>query len=298
MGYLFLTISLICATAKGYCAKRISAFSNHFSDALSLNLLRMLLCSLLGFALVLFQGKQPALHLDGHSMQCVLWSAISNSAFVVLWLMCAHEDAYMLINVFLMLGTIVTVAGSALIPALGETVSVKSIVGLVLMIVSAAFMKHHDQQQMRRKMSAKSFLLLCITALSSGLYDLSQKYYMKVVPAADATVFSFYTFLFSSALLICIKLAFRSPLSLPVSEIRKTILPNIMAMSLFLFGCSFFKTLASARLPSVYLYPLFQSASMLLAAIMSSLLLHEAFGIYSIISIIFSLFGVFLIGMT
>lgn len=298
MGYLFLTISLLCGTAKGYCGKKISTFSNSFSDALSLNLLRMLLCTLMGLGLLLIQGKCGGLILDRRSALCALWSAAANSTFVIIWLMCARRDAYMLINVFLMFGVIVTVVGSAVIPALNEPISCGSIVGLLLLLFSVVLMQGYDRKLKSRKMSVKDFLLLCLVSLSNGLCDLSQKYYMKTAPAADATVFSFYTFAFSAMILLFIRVGYRKPGSVSAVDMRKKVLPNIIAMSFFLFGCSLFKTIASAQLASIHLYPLYQSASMLLAAIMSAVLLHEALEIYSIVSIVFALCGVVLIGMT
>lgn len=298
MGYFFLAISLLCATAKGYCGKKISTFSNSFSDALSMNLLRMLLCTLMGLALLLIQNKQAGLLLDGHSALCALWSAAANSSFVIIWLMCAHGDAYMLINVFLMLGVVVTVVGSAVIPALNEPISHGSIVGLLLLLLSAALMQGYDQKLKNRKMPVKDFLLLCLVSLSNGLCDLSQKYYMKTAPAADAAVFSFYTFAFSAALLLFIRVGYRRPVSVSALDMRKKVLPNIIAMSFFLFGCSLFKTIASAQLASIHLYPLYQSASMLLAALMSTLLLHEAMNLQSIAGIILALCGVVLIGIS
>lgn len=59
MGYVFLAISLLCGATKGYCGKRTSGHTERITDAVYANLLRMLLCIVIGFFVVLFSGKQP-----------------------------------------------------------------------------------------------------------------------------------------------------------------------------------------------------------------------------------------------
>ena len=83
--------------------------------------LRMAVSTIFGFLLLLLQGKLAHMGLDAAGALCVLWSAIANSAFVVLWLCCVHCDAYMLVEVALTLGVPIAVCGSACIPAHNET---------------------------------------------------------------------------------------------------------------------------------------------------------------------------------
>ncbi len=56
MGYLFLVLSLIAGTTKGYFGKKISIFTSTLHSSVSANLVRMLLCALIGALLVFDSG--------------------------------------------------------------------------------------------------------------------------------------------------------------------------------------------------------------------------------------------------
>ena len=53
MGYIFLLISLFAGTLKGYCGKKTSNYTSSFGNAVFANTIRMLLCILIGFVLIL-----------------------------------------------------------------------------------------------------------------------------------------------------------------------------------------------------------------------------------------------------
>lgn len=53
MGYLFLLIALFAGVTKGYCGKKTSGYTTGFRDAISANSIRMLLCTAIGFVLIL-----------------------------------------------------------------------------------------------------------------------------------------------------------------------------------------------------------------------------------------------------
>ena len=53
MGYLFILIALFAGTAKGYCGKKTSGYTNSFRDATLANIIRMMLCIVIGFTLIL-----------------------------------------------------------------------------------------------------------------------------------------------------------------------------------------------------------------------------------------------------
>lgn len=112
MGYVFLAISLLCGATKGYCGKRTSGHTERITDAVYANLLRMLLCIVIGFFVVLFSGKQPALGVDAKTLAICLFSGLSTSVMAVSWLLAVKKGAYMLVDVFGMLGFTVPIVGS------------------------------------------------------------------------------------------------------------------------------------------------------------------------------------------
>lgn len=156
LGYIYSAITLFAGTAKGYCGKRISEFTTKISDAIHISALRMAVSAIFGFLFLLLQGKFSYMGLSVSSALCVLWSAIANSAFVVLWLCCVHSDAYMLVEVALTLGVPIAVCGSVCIPALNETLRMNSVIGMLALVIAAVLMQGYNRQMHRERLSVKN----------------------------------------------------------------------------------------------------------------------------------------------
>lgn len=296
-GYFFLTISLLTGTAKGYCGKKISRYTEKLTDAISISSVRMGICALFGFILILFQHKLSiCTALTTTDILCILWSAIANSAFVVLWLCCVHSDAYMLVEISLTLSVPIAVCGSMLIPALHETLRFRSIIGIIILVFASILMQGYNQKVKKKKLTPKEFAMLLALPFSSGLADLSQKYYIKTVMSADAAVFSFYSFLLSAAILVFSRLVQRQRSSISLSNI-KNVLPYTVLMALFLYANIYFKTLAAAELSSAVLYPLIQCFSMILSFLMSVILFHEKATLHSFLGMLFAICGILVINL-
>ena len=138
--------------------------------------------------------------------------------------------------------------------------------------------------------------MLLALPFSSGLADLSQKYYIKTVMSADAAVFSFYSFLLSAAILVFSRLVQRQRSSISLSNI-KNVLPYTVLMALFLYANIYFKTLAAAELSSAVLYPLIQCFSMILSFLMSVILFHEKATLHSFLGMLFAICGILVINL-
>lgn len=227
---------------------------------------------------------------------CVLWSAIANSAFVVLWLRCVHGDAYMLVEVALTLGVPIAVCGSAFIPALDETIKTNTIIGMLALFAAAALMQGYNQHMRRDRLSLKELTMLLALPVSSGLADLSQKYYIVSVESADAAVFSFYTFLLSSLILGICGLLQKRKCQVPRNAMKKIMLYTSM-MAVCLFANMYFKTLAASMLSSAVLYPFMQCCSMLLSMAMSALVLKEKPTLRTYIGVLIAASGIIIINL-
>lgn len=57
IGYLFLAISALSGTTKGYCGKRVSEYVKSLKGTVFVNLTRMFLCIIVGFFIVFFQSS-------------------------------------------------------------------------------------------------------------------------------------------------------------------------------------------------------------------------------------------------
>ena len=97
MGYLYTLLSVLSGTAKGYCGKRTSEFVKNPVDGIFISLLRMILCTLAGGLLLLTESVSSfrlTLDIFLPSLLC----AAATSCFVVSWLLCVKNGAYIVID--------------------------------------------------------------------------------------------------------------------------------------------------------------------------------------------------------
>lgn len=281
MGYIFLFIALLAGGTKGFCGKKVSGIVNGFRDTLIVNCLRMMVCIIIGLVVLVAQGEISSLLPEGKLLWLAAAGGIFTTAFVVSWLYAVRQNAYMLVEIFLMLGVIVTVCMSFLV--FGEPVSVREALGILLLLVAIAIMQ---MQRVRIKWSTLLVMILCGTV--NGLADFSQKAYMKSAEGASVAAFQLYTYLFSALSMIIFlsvmtvvdarkkktgqtEAAAKSDMSLVVVKTYK----YMLVMSICLYLNSYFKTMAAGVLPAALMYPLMQGASLMIATSMAVILFKE-----------------------
>ena len=111
MGYLFLGIALTAGLIKGYCGKKTSSQTANLREALAANSVRMGLCVLVGLVLICLRGDLKQLAVDWRVLAVSAMSGIATAVFVVGWLLAVKKGAYMLVEVFVMLGILLAFAG-------------------------------------------------------------------------------------------------------------------------------------------------------------------------------------------
>ncbi len=273
MGYLFLIISLLAGATKGYCGKQTSGYVNEYKDAMLANTIRMLFCILIGFGMTIFQEGIGALKVDVSTLLIAMLSGVTSSIFVVCWLISVKQGAYMMLDVFLMLGVIVPLIGSSI--QFGEAIRPTHWLGLAILLIAVVIMCSYNIS-VKGEMSLSSIILLVICGTSSGLTDFSQKLFVEQDSGTSAAVFNFYTYVFSAMVLaICYVIMVKQGQGRNRGTDMKPIFGYILVMSVCLFANSYFKTLAAEYLPSTQLYPLSQGAALILATVMSATLFHE-----------------------
>ena len=109
MGYLFLMLALTAGGIKAYCGKKTSGDIILSSDSMVMNDLRMGICVVIGFLMILIQGELYSISFDTVFLLIALLSGISSAAFVVSWLLSVRSGAYMMVEVFLLIGVIVPI---------------------------------------------------------------------------------------------------------------------------------------------------------------------------------------------
>lgn len=297
LGYLFLTVALVAGSVKGYCGKKTGGFISEYRDAVFANFIRMVLCVFISFAMTAFGGNLSLLKADLNVILITLLSGVTTSVFVVSWLVSVRRGAYMMLDVFLMLGVMVPILLSSVL--FKEEIKANQWIGLAVLFVAVIIMCSYNNQ-IKEKMSLASLGLLILCGVANGLTDFSQKLFVKTVEGGSAAVFNFYTYVFSAAVLLVFYLASRmGNKGEKGGEIKviKNVGLYVLVMSVCLFLNSYFKTLAAGILPSALLYPLSQGASLILSSFMSALLFKERLTLKCIIGIVLSFIALIIINV-
>ena len=297
-GYIFLALALFAGCTKGYCGKKTSGFVEKSKDAVFISFIRMLLCILIGVILIIAANDTSYLVADAKMMPVYILSGVSTSAFVVTWMLAVKKSAYMLIDVFLMLGVLIPLILANIL--FNEPVKPTQWLGIAILIVAVIIMCSYNSG-LKGKMSFSSILLLILTGASNGIADFSQKLFVRTTDGVPSSVFNFYTYVFSAITLLICYIVFKKTESKVESEKQSTI-PKVMyayvaVMAVCLFANSYFKTVAAYTLDSAKLYPLNQGAALILASLMSVFLFGEKLTLKAVIGIALSFVALIIINV-
>lgn len=295
MGYLFALMSVLSGSIKGYCGKRVSGFTKKADDAMLFNCMRMFFCIVIAFALLAFQGKVYELKVDAVFLCIAALSGISTAVSLVGWLLSVKGSAYMLVEIFVMLGTVVTLFLSYFF--YGESISAVQFIGIILLFISVFIMCSYNRSVKHGKIGAKAWILLILCTLAFGMSDFSQKIFTKTFQSGSIAAFNFYTYIVSAAVLLVFYLIFRTKKRPETGTIKKA-LGYMLLMSVFLFFHAFFKTKAALYLPAVYLYPLTNSLALTCSMLMAAVFFKEKLTPKCIFGILLSLASIIIISLS
>ena len=295
MGYIFLFIALICGATKGFCGKKTSGVISEYKDALFTNVIRMFLCIIIGLVLLAMQGNINLLNVDTPVILITFMSGVTTSAFVVLWLLAVKKGAYMMLDVFTTIGVIIPLTLSSIF--FGEVMRPNQWLGLAVLLIAVIIMCSYNNL-IKEKMSLSSLALLIFCGISCGLTDFSQKLYTKAV-GGNIAVYSYYTYVFSAAVLVILYLIERikNPIRGTEGVLIKRIGIYVIIMAICLFANSYFKTLAATLLTSAKLYPLNLGASLIMSSFMSSIFFREKLTPRCIVGIILTFIGLLIMNL-
>lgn len=283
MGYLFLSFALISGATKGFFGKKISGYADNIKSAVLLNLIRMLLCIAFSFALILFSSDICYLSFDINIVLISAISGIGTAFFVVSWLLAVRKSAYMMLDVFLMLGTLVPIITGYLIYS--EPVGIRQIVGFALLLVAVLTMCSYNNT-VKEKLSIGSVLLLIGCGFANGIASASQKLFVNVFPETPISIFNLYTYVFASIVLFLFFVFTSGKEHIKFNgngSKRPYIYICIMAVALSLH--SYFSTMSASHLDSMRLYPLSQGASLIISTLMASIFFKEKLTFKAVIGI-------------
>lgn len=293
MGYIFITLALAAGLTKGFCGKKISGLVSSIKGTFYMNFLRMLVCIAVGFLTVISNGF-PAFKIDAITFLISAVSGISTAMFVVSWIFCVRRGAYVMVDVFLMLGGGLTIGLCKLF--FNETVSANQLISFALLVIASYIMCSYSSN-IKGGFSFASFLLLVVCGIFNGLADFSQKWYIYSKPTGSVGIFNFYTYLFAAfVLLISFAIASKKEKAPNDGKSLKVFLV-ICIMAVCLFAHSYFKTMAAKSVSSAVLYPLTSGASIVLSAIMAAIFFKEKITTKCIIGITIALGAIVLMNL-
>jgi len=294
MGYLFLFIAIFAGTAKSYCGKKTSGYTSSYRDAALANIIRMLLCIVIGFGLILASGDFKNLIPSRTLLLISLLSGFSTAVFLVAWLISVRMNAYMMLDVFLMLGVVIPLIASSVF--FNEAIKSTQWLGIAVLFAAVLIMCSYNNS-IKAKLTPSSLILLLICGAANGISDFSQKLFTKCIPDGSAAVFNFYTYLFAAfTLIIAFAVTRKTGPATDWSNMKK-IFRYILIMAICLFAYSYFKTLASGHLGAVLLYPLNQGCNLIISAIMAAVLFKEKLTAKAIIGILIAFAGLLMINL-
>ena len=298
MGYLFMAISLLAGVVKGYCGKRTSGYVNGYRGAMLANTVRMILCTLIGVILIIAGGNAEQLKPTPAILAISALSGVTTSVFVVCWLISVKKGAYMMLDVFLMLGVLVPIVAGRFV--FGETIKLTQWIGIGVLIIAVVIMCSYNNS-IKEKMSISALVMLIVCGAANGLTDFSQKLFVKQLSDVPISVFNFYTYVFSAAVLAVFLIIFsvkeKSQGKEETASGLKRIFGYIAVMSVCLFANSYFKTMAAGYLDSAQLYPLNQGLGLILSSVMSAVFFHERLTLKCIIGLVLSFAGLIIINV-
>ena len=294
MGYLFCAISLLAGATKGFCGKKMSSVASNSTAAALLNFVRMALCVVLGIFLIIIQNHMEFFTFSPKVIWISLLSGVTTSVFVVTWLVCVKHSAYMMMDVFLMLGTLVPMLLGRVL--FNEMITIKQWIGFVVLVVATFIMISYNNT-IKVKLTPASIILLIICGISNGLTSFSQKSFVKMLPETPISIFNFYTYLFATITLF-IFIAFMYKNEKPTFEQgSKNKFFYVIIMAIALTVNTYFNTMAATHLDSAILYPLSQGAGLIIASFMSAVFFKEKLSVKAIIGIVLSFIGLLIMNV-
>ncbi len=295
MGYLFLTVALLSGATKGFCGKKMSGYTENTQSSVLLNLYRMMLCVVLSFLLIVAIGDISYISPNINSVLLSAISGVSTSFFVVTWLLSVRQSAYMMIDVFLMLGTLVPIVSGRFL--FSEPITLKQVLGFILLVVAVIIMCSYNNT-IKAKHTVSSILLLIACGASNGIVGASQKAFVKSFPDIPVSVFNLYTYIFAAitlAVFFLVRVKKEKPRFSEGSS--KMTYVYILIMAIALTANSYFSTLASAYLDSARLYPLQQGAGLILSTFMATIFFKEKLKICAVVGIILAFAALMIINL-
>lgn len=278
MAQLWIALTLAAGLVKGWSSKKAGTLTSTVRDGVAVNLVRMVLCTVIGAGVMLVRGGMQT----GAGVPWVYAaSAVCMSAFAVSWLLAVKLETYMFLSICTMLGSMVSTLCSAAV--YGEAISFLQGAGMLLLLLATYVMSLYNRD-IKGKVTPAGLAALIVCGLSSGMSEFCQKIYMKE-NGVSVDTFNFLTYLLAAVLLTAVLFFLRGKSDAEAPARFKKAAGYIALMSFCLYLNSFAKTSAAGLLPANQLYPVTQGLNLICSTVMARVCFGEAIKKRSVIGI-------------
>ncbi len=295
MGYLFAITAVFAGAVKGFFGKKTSNHTQSISDAMLFNSIRMIFCVAIGLGISLLSNGVNALSVNVADITSIIMSGVFSALFVVTWLISVKNGAYLMLDVFLMLGVIVPLMGSKIF--FNENISLKQWLGVAVLTVAALILCSYNNK-IKQKLTLSSLGLLILCGLSCGLTDFSQKIFASENTGTAISTFNLYSYLISFVILsLCFLFTKGKNTEKPPVGFSVRIVVYILIMSVCLFLNSYFQTVAATYLTSAQLFPLSKSLALILSALQAAVFFGEKINLKCVTGVALAFAGILVINL-
>lgn len=294
MGYLLLSVALFSGAVKGYCGKKTGSFTKNTQSAVLLNLVRMAVCILFGTAVIFAYNDTAYFTLNPRVLLISALSGVSTAVFVVSWLISVKKSAYMMLDVFLMLGTLIPMLASRF--AFEESILAKQWIGFAVLVLAVVIMCSYNNS-VKIKLTVRAVLLLILCGAANGLADFSQKIYVKMLPEMPVSIFNLYTYIFAAITLAVVYFVTARGEKAEFESGSRLKYVYILIMAIALFVNSYFKTSAAVYLDSAELYPLNQGLALVISTFMATAFFKERLTLKCVCGILLAFLGLLIMNV-
>ena len=312
MVYLIVLLALLFLTAKGYCGKKTSTCVQQIGDVFRFNILRMLLCMLIGLVVVFLEGAQGSFAIDRGMLMICMSAGIFNAMFLIGWILAIRQNSMITMDVSLTLGSILPAVLCAVL--FDEPISLTKLIGFALILVAAGILAGHNKSS-KTKSGIGGILLVIIASVGEGMVSFTQQLY-KQYYTADGTAFgeilypksiyNFYIYVFAAIALILALIAYdvyqcvKNPTIRWADSVKAGIrtligpFPYIVVMAICMFAATYFQTVATGDygMSSQVLYPLLKGGCLVTVNIVAMLFFGEKITKRSVLGTTVALAGV------
>lgn len=309
MIYLVIIGALFCLTLKGYCGKKLSSSVRTPADNYLFNLLRMVFCLIIGIALVFLEKAGGYLAIEGRMIAICALAGISNSAFLVCWMLAIRRNPMVSVDVSLTLGSLIPSILCLILFA--EPLSLPKMIGFTMIVIATLILAGNNKGV--QKSGPLGFLFVFLAAVGDGMSGFAQQLYKQYYTEAGSlakiyypkTVYHFYTYLFSAVSLLAVLVIYYAVMkkksahevqnsSAPSSALTPRVIIHIFIMAVCLFAANYLQTVATNDygMSSQMLYPIIKGGCLITVNFVAMIFFGERITRRSILGSLAALAGI------